>query len=256
MYTYVCRSMKDVGSRTLLDFTLFRRSAVKEPFFNYADNSPYFQVVNALWQLDEESNQERFLKSAQTRWKALYSVDEAARMNLLAKAAKRQDRQRLSAPFVLVRPQQKQATHSQRNVVVRVSPHRVCPHHHRLVACQPAPTVSCSIGMFCRDIGVDAESFFSPAVKGQVTFVTEIGKVAKVRAVFQKERRLYVETSAFHWKKSVLKTSISFIDALASKITKQMVEVNLLPESPRLTCQDVQQYCIFKILHLKIPDFI
>ena len=45
-----------------------------------------------------------FLKSAQTRWKELYSVDEAARMNTLAKAAKRQDGQRLSTPFVLVRP--------------------------------------------------------------------------------------------------------------------------------------------------------
>ena len=77
-------------------------------------------------------------------------------------------------------------------------------------------------------------------MKGQVTFIAEIGKVAKVWAVFQKERRLYVETPAFHWKKSVSQTSIRFIDALASKIAKQMVEVNLLPESPRFTCQDVQ----------------
>ena len=103
-----------------------------------------------------------------------------------------------------------------------------------------APTVSGLTGMFCQDIWVDAESFFSPEVKGQVTFIAEIGKVAKVWAVVQKERRLYVETSAFHWKKSVLKTSISFIDALACKITKHMGEVNLLSESPQLTCQDVQ----------------
>ena len=72
--------------------------------------------------------------------------------------------------------------------------------------------------MFCQDIGVDAESFFSPEVKAQVTFIAEIGKVAKVWAVCQKQWRLYVETSALHWKKSVLQTSISFIDALASKI--------------------------------------
>ena len=78
--------------------------------------------------------------------------------------------------------------------------------------------------MFCQDIGVDAESFFSLEVKGQVTFIAEIGKVMKVWAVFQKERRLYVETSAFHWKKSVLQTSISFIEVLASKIAKLMVE--------------------------------
>ena len=91
-------------------------------------------MVNALWQLDEESNRERFLKSFQTRWKELYSVDEAARMNLLAKAAKRQDGQRLSTPFVLVM--------------------------------STAPTVSRPIAMFCQDIGVDAKSFFSPKVKG------------------------------------------------------------------------------------------
>ena len=64
-----------------------------------------------------------------------------------------------------------------------------------------APTVSGPIGMFCQDIVVDAESFFSLEVKGQVTFIAEIGKVAKVWAVFQRERRLYVETSALHWKK-------------------------------------------------------
>ena len=77
--------------------------------------------------------------------------------------------------------------------------------------------------MFCQDIMVDVESSSSPEVKGQVTFIAEIGKVAKVWAVFQKERRLYVETSAqFHWKKSVLQTSISFIYALAFKIAKQI----------------------------------
>ena len=99
-------------------------------------------------------------------------------MNLLAKAAKRQDGQRLSTPFVLVRPPTKASD---------TQPKERCSASQstssQAFSLSTAPTVSGPIGMFCQDIRVDAESFFSLEVKGQVTFIAEIGKVAKVWAV-------------------------------------------------------------------------
>ena len=41
--------------------TLFGRTVAKEPFFKCSQsNSRYFEVVNALWQLDDGDNKERF----------------------------------------------------------------------------------------------------------------------------------------------------------------------------------------------------
>ena len=161
-------------------------------------------------------------------------MDEAARMNLLAKAAKRQDGQRLSTPFVLVCPPTEARD-------TQPKEHSSASQSTSSQACgmSTAPTVSGPIGMFCQDIGVDAKSFFSLKVKGQVSSSLRLEKSRRF-GLFQKEWRLYVKTSAFHWKKSVLQTSISFVDALTSKVAKQMVEGNLLPESPRPTCQNVQ----------------
>ena len=82
---------------------LFGRTVAKEPFFKCSQsNSRYFEVVNALWQLDED-NKGRFIKLAQRQWKEIYANDEEACARLLARAEERaHGGKRLSAAFVVV----------------------------------------------------------------------------------------------------------------------------------------------------------
>ena len=48
--------------------TLFGKAVSKEPFFkNAGSSSPYFRVVNALWQLEGGENRREFLKNAQKK---------------------------------------------------------------------------------------------------------------------------------------------------------------------------------------------
>ena len=46
---------------------LFGKSFVREPIFKNAENSAYYQVVNALLQIEAAGNKEKFLKSAQKK---------------------------------------------------------------------------------------------------------------------------------------------------------------------------------------------
>ena len=67
--------------------TLFGENVEKAPFFK-TTSSPYYNVINALWQLEDTDDREKFLKSAQTRWMEVYREDEAARKELFEKARK------------------------------------------------------------------------------------------------------------------------------------------------------------------------
>ena len=86
--------------------TLFGRTVAKEPFFKCSQsNSRYFEVVNALWQLDDGNNKERFFKLAQRQSKEIYANDEEACARLLARAEERaHGGKRLSAAFGPVCP--------------------------------------------------------------------------------------------------------------------------------------------------------
>ena len=61
--------------------TLFGKNVEKAPFFK-TTSSPYYNVINALWQLEDTDDREKFLKSAQTRWMEVYRADEAVREEL------------------------------------------------------------------------------------------------------------------------------------------------------------------------------
>ena len=62
--------------------TLFGKNVEKTPFFK-TTSSPYYNVINALWQLEDSEDREKFLKSAQTCWMEVYCEDEAARRSCL-----------------------------------------------------------------------------------------------------------------------------------------------------------------------------
>ena len=73
-----------------VQIALFGGVKAKDKFFSApitGSHSPslYYQVIEALWKEEKKRSCKEFFPWAQQQWRDLYSLDEAARRELLAK---------------------------------------------------------------------------------------------------------------------------------------------------------------------------
>ena len=178
----------------------FRESRRQRTFFlKNPGNSPYYETINALWQVEPASDREKFFKWAQQKWAETYAVDEKARETLLGKARDlKREATRLAPPFVLLSDAPVIASSSRTSTLV---PEEDGSHSSQG---PEMPSEASPLATFCHDLGVDKDKFFSPEISGQSSFMQSASDVARIWTVFQKERRLYHDTSSFRWKKSLL----------------------------------------------------
>ena len=118
----------------------------------------------------------------------IYREDEAARKELF-ETARKERLQTLMSPFVGVGAW---AWKEQPRLSTSAAVDKTAPGISALDSSSSAP-----LEAFFAGTGVDGQQFLSPDVIGQKTFIAKLSSVGKSWTVYQKELRLYNDSSTF-----------------------------------------------------------